>query len=128
MPPTFPAAAAGLPIVHEQALLGLSNEGDAAVAQLVDADGQPPELALLAFGRAGVPSRLLLVAPADTAAAIARRLREEGHKPRPLLAEAVVLGWPSALERARELGFFPRGAARPDPDRQTLPIQGVARI
>ncbi len=39
-----------------------------------------------------------------------------------------MLGWPSALERARELGFFPRGAARPDPDRQTLPIQGVARI
>jgi tetratricopeptide (TPR) repeat protein len=125
MQPTFPAEAAGLPVVHEQALLGLSSEGDAAVAQLVDADGQPPELALLAFGRAGGPSRTLLVAPADTAAAIARKLREQGHQPRPLLAEAVVFGWPPALERARELGYLPRGAARPDPDGQTLFARGV---
>lgn len=128
MQPTFPAAAAGLPVLHEQALLGLSQEGDAAVAQLVDADGQPPELELLAFDRAGGPSRTLLVAPADTAASVARRVREEGHKPWPVLAEAVVLNWPAAPERARALGFFPRAAARPGPDGQALPVRGVASI
>jgi hypothetical protein len=128
MQPTFPAGAAGLPVVHEQALLGLSQKGDAAVAQLVDADGQPPELALLAFDRAGGPSRTLLVAPSETAAAVARRVREQGHKPWPVLAGAVVLDWPAAAERARSLGFFPRAAARPDAEAQTFPVKGVASI
>src|SRR5690349_5899729 len=126
MQPTFPAAAAGLPVVHEQGLVGLSQEGDAAVVQLVDADGQPPELALLAFGRAGGPARPLLSAPPAVAASISRRVREEGHQPAPVLAEAVVLGWPEALERARELGFFPRAAALPGPGEQTFPVEGVA--
>jgi tetratricopeptide (TPR) repeat protein len=126
--PTFPAAAAGLPVIHEQALLGLSPEGDAAVAQLVDADGQPPELALLAFDRAGGPSRTLLLAPEEIAAAVSRRVREQGHRSSPVLAEAVVLNWPEATKRARELGFFPRTAARPDADLQTFPLHGAASI
>src|SRR3954469_5187653 len=112
MQPTFPAAAAGLPVLHEQALLGLSQEGDAAVAQIVDADGQPPELALLAFDRAGGPSRTLLIAPGGLAAEISRAVRADGHKAAPVLAERIVLDWPAALERARELGFLPRAAAR----------------
>lgn len=126
MPPTFPAAAAGLPVIHEQALLGLSADGGAAVAQLVDADGQPPELTLLAFDRAGGPSRTLMVAPEDVAAAVSRRVREQGQKPWPVLAAAVVLNWPAATRHARDLGFFPRAAARTDPDRQTFPVQGAA--
>lgn len=125
MPPTFPAAAAGLPVIHEQALLGLSTDGDAAVAQLVDADGQPPELALLAFGRAGGPSRTLLVAAKDIAAAVSRRVREQGQKPGPVLAGAVVLEWPAATKQARDLGFLPRAPARPDAGRQTFPVQGA---
>jgi hypothetical protein len=123
--PTFPAAAAGLPVIHEQALLGLSPEGDAAVVQLVDADGRPPELALLAFDRAGGPSRVLLAAPDDVAAAVSRRVREQGHKPWPALAAAVVLNWAAATARARDLGFFPRAAARADAGRQTFPLRGV---
>src|SRR3954468_6781887 len=67
LPPTFPAEAAGQPVIHEQALLALFATGDAAVAQLVDADGRPPELALLRFDRAGGPSRVELSAPANTA-------------------------------------------------------------
>ncbi|HEY6910290.1 MAG TPA: hypothetical protein VI356_13020 [Myxococcales bacterium] len=126
MQPTFPAAAAGLPVIHEQALLGLSTDGGAAVAQLVDADGQPPELALLAFDRAGGPSRTLLTAPEDVAAAISRRVREQGRKPWPVLAAAVVLNWPAAPRHAREQGYVPRAAARTGADQQTFPVQGAA--
>src|SRR5438105_14219139 len=54
MPPTFPERAAGRPVVHEQALLGLSPQGDAAVAELVEADGSEPHLELRIFaGLAG---------------------------------------------------------------------------
>src|SRR5438445_430752 len=49
MPPTFPERAAGRPVVHEQALLGLSPQGDAAVAELVEADGAEPHLELRIF-------------------------------------------------------------------------------
>ncbi|HMC35272.1 MAG TPA: hypothetical protein VKH65_12720, partial [Myxococcales bacterium] len=55
MPPTFPERAAGRPVVHEQALLGLSPQGDAAVAELVEADGSEPHLELRIFaGLAGL--------------------------------------------------------------------------
>lgn len=126
MKPTFPAAAAGLPVIHEQALLGISQAGDAAVAQLVDADGQPPELALLAFDRRGGPSRSLLVAPAEIAAQVGRRLRQEGRRLSPLLGEMVVLGWPAAVRRARDLGYEPRAAALPEPGGKVFAIQGEA--
>src|SRR5256885_12705907 len=53
-PPTFPERAGGRPVVHELALLGLSPQGDAAVAELVEADGSEPHLELRIFaGLAG---------------------------------------------------------------------------
>src|SRR5436309_9251391 len=83
-PPTFPQGAAGQPVVHEQALLGLSEEGDAAVVQLVDAEAQEPELVLTVFDHAGGPTRPLLVAPRQTAHAVARRVREAGRRASPV--------------------------------------------
>src|SRR6266446_5394102 len=53
MPPTFPERAAGRPVVHEQALLGLSPQGDAAVAELVEADDAEPHLELRIFASLG---------------------------------------------------------------------------
>ena len=44
-------------MISEQAVLGISDAGDAAVAQLIDADGKDPELSLLIFDRAGAKDR-----------------------------------------------------------------------
>src|SRR5262249_47873003 len=107
-PPTFPEQAAGHPVIHEQAVVGLSDPGDLAAAQLVDADGQAPSLTLLAFGRGGQPTRTLLEAPPDRADAIARRLRDTGAEPRPLLGPLLAAQWPEALATAATLGFLPR--------------------
>ena len=57
MPPTFPERAAGRPVVHEQALLGLSPQGDAAVAELVEADGSEPHLELRIFAGLGTTAK-----------------------------------------------------------------------
>src|SRR2546427_9429729 len=57
LPPTFAEQAAGRPVVHEQAVIGLSDAGDLAAAELLDADGEEPALTLLAFGRGGGPPR-----------------------------------------------------------------------
>ena len=113
LPPTFPQQAAGRPVIHEQAVIGISAQGDLAAAELVDADGQDPVLALLAFGRAGEPTRTLLQAPAARAQAIAQQLRARGGEAVPLLAALVLAGWPEASAAAAGLGFQPREAATP---------------
>ena len=113
MPPTFPQQAASRPVVHEQAVLGLSPEGDLAAAQLVDADGEEPRLTLLAFGRGGEPTRKLLEAPRERAAAVAQRLRAEGRRRSPVLKQLVAAEWPDAMAKAVQLGYAPRPRAQP---------------
>src|SRR3989442_14199089 len=78
MPPTFPERAAGRPVLHEQALLGLSPQGDAAVAELLEADGAQPRLALLVFDRAGGPTRAVLEASLEGVAGASPGLRPAG--------------------------------------------------
>src|SRR5215470_6242072 len=114
LPPTFPEQAAGRPVIHEQAVVGLSQAGDLAAVQLVDADGQEPSLSLLAFGRGGEPTRSLLEAPRDRAAAVALHLRANGAEARPLLAALVATGWPEALASASALGFKPHPPLPPE--------------
>src|SRR5467141_2673318 len=105
MAPTFPEQAAGRPVIHEQAVVGLCAAGDLAAVELSDADGEAPSLALLAFGRAGEPTRTLLEAPPERAMAVARRVRATGHQPAPPLGPLVALEWPDAIARAARLGY-----------------------
>ena len=125
-PPTFPEQAAGRPVVAEQALLGIAESGDAAVAQLIDAEGAPPELTLALFEAAGGPTRIVLAAPASVARAVAQRVRTAGHRPSPILEAALASEWPQAAARAEELGFPPRLPAAPEPGRRRWPITGAA--
>jgi tetratricopeptide (TPR) repeat protein len=125
LPPTFPEQAAGRPVVHEQAVLGLTGEGDLAAAQLIDADGQEPELALLAFGRRGEPTRTLLEAPTARAAAVGRRLRASGHSAVPLLAALVALEWPDGPARAAQLGYKRRAPAEREAGRARWRLRGA---
>lgn len=104
--PTFPQGAAHRAVVNEQALLGLSAGGDALAAQLVDADGEPPQLWLAVFDARGAPTRKVLQASDDLAAAISTQLEQQGEAPAPLLERLVRTGWPEAVEKARALGFF----------------------
>jgi tetratricopeptide (TPR) repeat protein len=128
MRPTFPEEARGQPVIHEQALLGLSEEGDAAVAQLIDAEGAPAQLSLLIFDRKGGPSRSVLSAPPAAAIAVAQRVRQAGRRPAPILAAALAAEWPEGTHRATELGFAPRAPALPEPGRRRWPITGAKEI
>src|ERR1700737_3971911 len=87
MPPTFPERAAGRPVMHEQALLGLSPRGDAAVAELGEADGAEPHLTLLVFAGLGTQyaTPQLLEASADRARIVAQKLRLGAGGPLPSL-------------------------------------------
>ena len=125
MAPTFPEQAAGRPVIHEQAVVGLSAAGDLAAVQLVDADGEAPRLALLAFGRGGEPTRTLLEAPPERAMAVARWLRATGHQTAPLLRPLVALEWPDALARAAQVGFEPRAPEKPAADGATWRVTGA---
>lgn len=118
LPPTFPRDAAEGPVIDEQALLGLDADGDAAVAELVDADAEAPTLVLLRFDRQGAPTRTLLSAPPALAAAVAARLRGSASAQAPLLAPLVDALWPEARSRAEALGFFRSEPALPSPDRR----------
>ena len=124
LPATMPLDAAGKPVVQEQALLGLSAEGDAAVADLTDAEGAPPELLLLVLDHAGGASRLLRRAPAPAALAVAQRVRAEGQRPAPVLAAALA-GWPEAAAVAAGLGFVAQQPAVPEPGRRRWAIEGA---
>ena len=123
MPPTFPERAAGRPVVHEQALLGLSPQGDAAVAELVEADGSEPHLELRIF--AGLATTLL-EASADRARIVAQKLRSVAGRPQPVLAAIVAVEWPEAMLRAAQLGYAPRPPAEPEPGRGLWHIRGAA--
>ena len=54
--PTFPLEAGGQPVVQEQAVLGVSDQG-VAVAQLLFAEADEPSLTLLVFAADGRSSR-----------------------------------------------------------------------
>ena len=125
MKPTFPEQAKGQQVVYEQALLGLSAKGDAAVAQLIDADGAVAELSLLVFDRAGGPSRPVLRAPQTVASAVAQSLRQEGSRPAPLLAALVAADWSEAARKAAELDFHGRPPLVPEPGRRRWSVQGA---
>src|SRR5437016_8447256 len=114
LPPTFAEQAAGRPVVHEQAVIGLSDAGDLAAAELLDADGEEPALTLLAFGRGGEPTRTLLRASRERADAVARHLRANGAEARALLAELVATRWPQAVATAAALGFLAHPPASPE--------------
>ena len=103
-PPTFPEQAAGRPVIAEQALLGLSADGDAAVALLIDAEGAKPRLSLSVFDAGGGAGRALLAAPDAAARKVAQRVRDAGHRASPVLAAALAADWPEASAAAGELG------------------------
>ena len=107
MAPTFPREAAERPVIHEQALVGLSESGAAAVVELVDAEGEEPRLSLLAWPGSGEPVRTLLTASSERGQAVARRIREKGKMPVPLLADAVEREWTEALSAAQAQGYGP---------------------
>jgi tetratricopeptide (TPR) repeat protein len=125
MAPTFPQQAAERPVVHEQALLGLSEQGDAAVAELVDAEGEAPALTLSVWGREGEPARTLLVAPPDRAGAVAARIRDQGRLPAPLLAAAIQREWPEAFEAAARQGYPARPPVDPGAGEEAWRITGA---
>ena len=126
--PTFPAEAAGRPVINEQAILGLTDAGDAAVAQFVDAEGAPPQLALLFFDRAGGPSRRDRAATEATARSVSEEVRANGRRRVPVLAAALAARWPEAMARARELGYLPRAPAVPEPGRRRWIATGAAGL
>jgi tetratricopeptide (TPR) repeat protein len=128
LPPTFPQGAAGRPVVQEQAIVGLSQRGDAAVAQLIDAEGEEPRLELLLFDAGGGPSKPLLAAPRSAVQAVAQRLFLAGRKTSPVLAAAVSAEWPEAVARAAELGFPARAPAVPEPGRRRWLIAGTPKL
>ena len=124
LPSTFPRDAAQFPVIHEQALRGLSGEG-AAVAELVDADGIEPQLALRIFDARSGTGRTELVAPPQLARAVADELRSRGTSTAALLQAAAPRLWPEAVQRARSMGFHSRPAEAPD---QVLGIFAVAGV
>src|SRR5207237_3630276 len=125
MPPTFPARAAGRPVLHEQALPGRSPQGDAAVAELLEADGAEPRLALPAFDRPGATGTLL-EASLESARAASRDLQAAARPPAPALAAIVAARRPEAGVRAAQLGYAPRPPSDPEPGRALWHIGGAA--
>ena len=123
--PIFPEAAAHQPVLNEQAILGLSAAGDALVAQLIDADGQPPELELLVFDARGGPTKSVLRARPEVAREVGARLLQDGAAPVPLLALAVRGQWPQAARETQALDFHPEQPLEANPSR-TWPMTGAA--
>jgi tetratricopeptide (TPR) repeat protein len=122
--PIFPEAAAHRLVLNEQGVVGLSAAGEALVAQLVDADGQPPELELLVFDAHGGPSKSVLRARPELAKAVAAHLLQNGTVPLPLLALAVRGQWPQAAPEMLALGFHPEQPLEANPSR-TWPVTGT---
>ncbi len=121
--PTFPASE-GLPVVQEQALLGLAPSG-ALAAQLIWADGAPPKLTLLALDAGGGPSRTLLTAPDGLAQEVASALLEQGDQLLPLLGPLASARWPEALEQAAAQGYQQAAPLAPEPGRRRFPVVGA---
>jgi hypothetical protein len=123
-PPTFPLQAAALPLVQEQALVGLS-EGGAAVVQLLAGDGEPPALVLLLLEAQTGSSRALLAAPEPIARQVLAALLEQGDAPLPLLEGLTARLWPEALEEAGRQGLPPQAPLQPEPGRRRHSLTGV---
>jgi tetratricopeptide (TPR) repeat protein len=113
-PPLTAPYRAGGPVVQEQAFLGVSSDGSAGAVQLVDADGAPPRLELIALDARGGPTRHIAAAPAQIASAVARRLRADGRKAVPLLAAIAKEEWPAGVAAAAREGFSPIPPTAPD--------------
>ncbi|HWE25101.1 MAG TPA: hypothetical protein VG496_14275 [Myxococcales bacterium] len=113
-PPLTAPYRAGGPLIQEQAMAGVAKGGSAAAVQLVDAEGAAPRLELLVLDASGGATRRLAVAPEQAAAAVARRIRADGHQAAPLLGAIAREEWPDAFERAAREGFLPLEAANPD--------------
>ena len=124
-PTIFPQGAAQQPVVQEQALLGLDADGNAAVAQLIVADGGVPRLALLRFDHATSIAGPLKLAPPEIAQAVSRRLVAEGGKGDALLGPATAELWPAALTLASGLGFAFVACAVPEPERSRYALTGA---
>jgi hypothetical protein len=124
--PTFPERAAHQPVLNEQAILGISAQGDAAVAQLIDADGEPAQLLLSIFDAHGAPTKTVLEAKPETAKAVSASIQRDGQKLVPLLEAAVRATWLEALAKAAELGFPPHPRAVPEPGQQIFAALGSA--
>lgn len=126
LPTTFPERAAGQPLIQEQALLGLHASGDGAVAELIDAEAEPPRLLLHAWSREGKPARPLLAAPDAVAREAADELRKSASRTVPLLAGIVAARWPEALARVAAEGFAAPLPAPREPGRARWPVHGKA--
>jgi tetratricopeptide (TPR) repeat protein len=124
--PTFPENAAHQPVLNEQAVLGLSNDGSAAIASLIDADGEPAQLRLQIFDAGGAPTKTVLEAAPETARKVSQELQRDGQKPLPLLEAAVRARWPEAFAKAAGLGFPPRAQAVPEPGLRRFAATGAA--
>jgi len=124
-PSTFPRDAARAPAIQEQALLGLSAEGDAAAVQLIDLEGTPPQLTLFVLDRAGGPTRPIKNAAQEIAQLVGKRLRAEGREGRPLLARLVAEEWPQALALSADYGYRPAAPALPEPGRRRWHFSGA---
>jgi len=124
-PPLTAPYRAGEPLLQEQALVGLLDDGSAAVLQLIDAEGMQPRLELLAFDALGGETRRLAAASAQSARAAAQRLRSEGRRPVPLLAGIAAAEWPQAQAAAVAAGFRSRPPDRPDPGTRRWPVSGT---
>jgi len=113
-PPLTAPYRAGEPLVQEQAFLGVSSDGSAAAVQLLDAEGAPPRLELIALDARGGATRHIAAAPAAIAEAVARRLRAEGRKAVPLLTTIAKEQWPAGVAAAAREGFSSIPSAAPD--------------
>lgn len=113
-PPLTAPYRAGEPLVQEQAFLGVSSDGSAAAVQLVDAEGAPPRLELIALDARGGATRHIAAAPAQIASAVARRLRADGRKAVPLLGAIAKEEWPAGVAAAAREGFSSIPPAAPD--------------
>ena len=124
-PPTTAPYQPGQPVLQEQALAGLAENGSVAALQLVQAEGMPPRLELLALDGGGGPTRRLLAAPDPAARAAAARLLADGRRAVPLLGAIAAQEWPEGLRAAAEHGYRPRAPLAPEPGRKRWPVAGA---
>ena len=125
--PTFPLGAEDAPVIHEQAILGFDPEGNALVAELIDAEGVEPALALLLFDRGGRPTRTLEKAPASAALQASAAIRALAGRALPLLRGALPEGTSlAALAQAPSArAFLPRTPDPAEPGRRRWAVTGA---
>ncbi|HYV65806.1 MAG TPA: tetratricopeptide repeat protein, partial [Myxococcales bacterium] len=96
-----------------------------AAVQLIDAEGAPPRLEILVLDAQGGETRRLKAAPQAAARAAARKLRETGRSPVPLLAAIAAEEWPEGQNAAAASGFSPRAPAAPQPGTRLWLVTGA---